>query len=187
MKEYACHITCNICTHTHPHILPWTPFPPPTVRLLTSGKLPQALISLYLRAIKPACCGAEIDLDSTAFVFSLANSESIFLTFFFISSPHTTSLFAPLLLLLLSLYPCSSFVHLYSPQTRVAPIASLHLILGLFSFPLLCFCVSPAGLSLSIPLFFLHVITVPFCSWSLIHLPGSLLRAFTQQMNRNTV
>lgn len=160
---------------------PWTVIPPTTVRLLTSGKLPAALLSLYLWAIKPACCGAEIDVDSTAFVSSLANSKSIFLTFFYLLSSHNLPLCPPSLLLL---YLCYSSVHLYSAQTWVSPIASISYLVIFFPRFFLC-CVSPAGLSPSICLFFCislpppplpHLLLVP------IHLPGSQPRVHIQWM-----
>lgn len=145
---------------------PWTVIPPTTVRLLTSGKLPAALLSLYLWVIKPACCGAEIDVDSTAFVSSLANSKSIFLTFFYLLSSHNLPLCPPSLLLL---YLCYSSVHLYSAQTWVSPIASISYLVIFFPRFFLC-CVSPAGLAPSICLFFcisLHPPpSPPICSWS---------------------
>lgn len=152
---YITHI--HVFTHT-PTASPWAVIPPPALRLLTSGKLPQALLSLYLRAIKPACCGAEIDVDSTAFVFSLANSKSIFLTFFYLLSSHNLPLCPPSLLLL---YLCYSSVHLYSAQTWVSPIASLYLILGYFPpslLPRLCLTSRLVPLNLLPPL---HLITAP--------------------------
>lgn len=127
-------------------------------------------ISLSLStSIKPACCGAEIDVDSTAFVFSLANSKFIFLTFFYLFSSHSFPLCLPHHppLLVRLLYLCSSSVHLYSPQTRVSPIASLYHILCFFP-PSLIFllCITSPSVPLnstphlSFPLF-LHLISAP--------------------------
>lgn len=64
--------------------------------------------------VQPACCRAQIDVHTGAFVFSLATSESIFLAFFYLSS-HSLPLCPPHSLLC----QCSSPVHLYSPQMQV--------------------------------------------------------------------
>lgn len=53
---------------------------------------PQLHLSLFT-CVKLVCCGAEIDVDSAVFVFSLANSESIFFTFFYLTSIHNLPLF----------------------------------------------------------------------------------------------
>lgn len=148
-------------------------------------------ISLSLStSIKPACCGAEIDVDSTAFVFSLANSKFIFLTFFYLFSSHSFLLCLP-----------------HHPPTPRSPPLSVFLLCP-FVFT------SDAGLSYRLSLShtllfssFSYFSTVyhqpvcppqfhppPFfsplsashfrphicCCWSLTRLPGSLLGAHIQ-------
>lgn len=129
-------------------------------------------------------------MDSTAFVFSLANSKFIFLTFFYLFSSHSLPLCLPHHppLLVRLLYLCSSSVHLYSPQTRVSPIASLYHILCFFSsfsyfstvyHQPVCppqFHPPPFFSPLSASHFRPHIC----CCWSLTRLPGSLLGAHIQ-------
>lgn len=112
-------------------------------------------------------------MGSAAFVSSLANSKSIFLTFFYLLPSHTTSLFVPLPSLLL-LYQRYSSVHLYSAQMWASPIASLYLILGYFLSSLLSLLAPPS--ICSPPPHLLHLITAhPICSCSLRNRPGSRL------------
>lgn len=103
--------------------------------------------SSHLGASEAARCGAQIDAASPAFVLSLGNSKSIFLTFFYLFAQ--TSLPPPPD----SQSSSSSFSSIcLTPPTicmqlrRGSPIASLHLLLGYFlPSPLSLLCLSPAA------------------------------------------
>lgn len=83
--------------------------------------------SSHLGATEAARCGAQIDAASPAFVLSLGNSKSIFLTFFYLLAQTSLPPRLPvlLLLLLLFLYLPYSSDHLYAAQTRVSYRLSL--------------------------------------------------------------
>lgn len=92
-------------------------------------------------------------MDSTAFVFSLANSKFIFLTFFYLFSSHSLPLCLPhhphsSVASSICVPPLSICIHL----RRRSLLSPLSITYFAFFFLLLFFyCVSPACLSPSIP------------------------------------